>query len=70
VYRGQCIGFALENEGVGEQSAGENTHPTGRRLTGGWRKLHNENLHNTLCQILYGWSAQGGRCATDVERVI
>jgi hypothetical protein len=29
--------------------------PKGDEVTGGWRKLHNEELHN-----MYMWSSQGG----------
>lgn len=28
-------------------------------VTGGWRKMHNEELHICTCQMLWGWSNQG-----------
>jgi hypothetical protein len=34
-------------EGVREQGAKETPKPKRKEVTGGWRKLHNEELHNS-----------------------
>jgi len=32
----------------------------GKEVAGGWRRIHNEELHKLLHQILSGWSNQRG----------